>query len=334
MSNQNFATAREVVTALSSLNLAVDIDVVKAISRSCREIFLNHLSIAITNPDAQEKANSAQIIKAFVKAGDPECIDVLRTILNGKAISVDLVLQAMQPYPIRFVSAIDAASNPKHPRQEEAKDFIDHCFTLAESVSAQSRDTTPQTNSTKLDCCAPVEPASKFTAPEPLTERLSPSAKTDRKFRSKHVYGSAYALCFNAGEWDGRPGVMVDAAAADGTKSYDWDNAIHLWLNESELGAVLAVFRRWRKGVELSGHGAQNDKSFTIEFQGQHFFAKVSARKANSHPVRAVRILSGDATAVSILVLQQLAASYPDIPLPEVLSSIRATHQFDESVTA
>lgn len=334
MSNQNFATAREVVTALSSLNLAVDIDVIKAISRNCREVFLNHLSIAIVNPDVQEKTNSTQIIKAFVKAVDPECIDVLRTILNGKAISADLVLQAMQASPLRFASAIDVASSPHHPRQEEAKAFIDQCFTLAESVSALSQSPAPQTNPTKLELCAPGEPSSKVTAPEPSTEQLPPSAKTDKKFRSKHVYGSGYALCFNAGEWDGRPGVMVDAAAANGTKSFDWDNAIHLWLNVNELGAVLAVFRRWRKGVELSGHGAQNDKAFTIEFQGQHFFAKVSARKATSHPVRAVRILSGDATAVSILVLQQLAASYPDIPLPEVLSSIRATHQFDESVTA
>lgn len=67
MSNQNFATAREVVTALSSLNLAVDIDVVKAISRSCREIFLNHLSIAITNPDAQEKPTQRKSSKRLLR---------------------------------------------------------------------------------------------------------------------------------------------------------------------------------------------------------------------------------------------------------------------------
>lgn len=334
MSNQNIATARDVVTALSSLGLVVEIDVIKAISRNCREVFLNHLSVAIAGQSDNEKANSTHVIKAFVNVADPEGLDVLRTIMRGKVISADSVLQAMQSFPLRFASAIDVASDPRHPRHEEAKAFIDQCFALSESASDQSQCADAKVDP-KPDGGPPsVEPPSMITAPEPTSLRFPPPAKTDKKFRSKHVYGSGYALCFNAGEWDGRPGVMVDAAVANGTKSYDWDNAIHLWLNENELGAVLAVFRRWRKGVELSGHGAQNDKAFSIEFQGQHFFAKVSARKAPSHPVRAVKILSGDATAVSILVLQQLAASYPDIPLPEVLSSIRATHQLDESVTA
>ena len=71
---------------------------------------------------------------------------------------------------------------------------------------------------------------------------------------------------------------MVDAAVSTGPKSYDWKNAVHVWLDVNEVGAVLAVFRRWRKGIEFGAHGSQNDKSFSIEFQGQHFFAKVSAK--------------------------------------------------------
>lgn len=38
------------------------------------------------------------------------------------------------------------------------------------------------------------------------------------------------------------------------------------------------------EGVEFSAHGAQNDKGFAIEFQGQHFFAKVTAKKARPVP--------------------------------------------------
>ena len=124
---------------------------------------------------------------------------------------------------------------------------------------------------------------------------------------------------------------MVDAAVSSGTKSYDWKNALHIWLDINEVGAVLAVFRRWRKGIEFNAHGAANDKSFAIEFQGQHFYAKVQSRKSSSHPTRAVKILPTDATEVSILFLTQLADSYPAIPLNELLATVRATHQIGDA---
>ncbi len=127
---------------------------------------------------------------------------------------------------------------------------------------------------------------------------------------------------------------MVDAAMQTGPKTYDWKNAVHVWLDINEVGAVLAVFRRWRKGVEFSAHGAQNDKGFSIEFQGQHFFAKVTAKKASSGAVRAVKILPSDAMSVSILFLTQLAESYPMIPLNELLATVRATHQIEDAAAA
>ena len=141
-------------------------------------------------------------------------------------------------------------------------------------------------------------------------------------------------LCFNATEWEGKPGVMVDAAVSNGPKSYDWKNAVHVWLDTNEVGAVLAVFRRWRKGIEFAAHGSQNDKGFAIEFQGQHFYAKVTAKKMGQHPTRAVKIMPTDATAVSILFLTQLAESYPAIPLNELLATVRATHQINDAAAA
>ena len=127
---------------------------------------------------------------------------------------------------------------------------------------------------------------------------------------------------------------MVDAAVSNGPKSYDWKNAVHVWLDTNEVGAVLAVFRRWRKGIEFAAHGSQNDKGFAIEFQGQHFYAKVTAKKMGQHPTRAVKIMPTDATAVSILFLTQLAESYPAIPLNELLATVRATHQINDAAAA
>ena len=127
---------------------------------------------------------------------------------------------------------------------------------------------------------------------------------------------------------------MVDAAVSDGPKSYDWRNASHIWLDTNEVGAVLAVFRRWRKSIEFAAHGSQNDKAFSLEFQGQHFYAKLSVKKAGNHPTRAVKIMPPDATAVSILFLTQLAESYPAIPLNELLATVRATHQLGDANAA
>src|SRR5574337_900182 len=248
--------------------------------------------------------------------------------------TIDMVVPLARTVPIRFVSAIEAASDPTHSRHDDAKAYLSSVFPPGErpapapSPAANLAPEAPP-HSTQSEPPQEAEPAAN--------ERPTgaPSEVQDgKKHHSCHVYGSGYALCFNAGVWDGKPGVMVDAAVATGAKAYDWKNATHIWLDTNEVGAVLAVFRRWSKAVEFSSHGAQNDKSFSIEFQGQHFFAKVSARKASSHPVRAVKIMPADATAVSILFLTQLAESYPNIPLNELLATVRATHHLSDDAAA
>ena len=127
---------------------------------------------------------------------------------------------------------------------------------------------------------------------------------------------------------------MVDAAAILGPRNYDWNKALHLWLDINEVGAVIAVLRRWRDSVELSGHGQNNDKSFFIQYQQEHFFAKVSQRKAGAGIVRGVKIIPRDAAAICILLLKLLSAEYPTIPLEEILATVRATHRLSNAATA
>ena len=47
--------------------------------------------------------------------------------------------------------------------------------------------------------------------------------------------------------------------------------------------------------------------------------------------MRAVKILSGDATAVSILFLKQLGKAYKGIPMTDLLATVRATQCLDNA---
>lgn len=305
-----FSTTREVAAAIASLGYQPSAATLDTISRTCREEFLEHLSRCISAQDSDE--SSKKFISNLLRCLSPDSLNRLKAIVP--TIQPSQVVPLARQTPARLLSAIDAAADSAHVRHGEAIAFLQAKF--APEAAAANTD----------------EPTQESTGPRPHARTNTPTPKPQGKqYHSCHVYGANYALCFNATDRDGTPGVMVDAAVSNGPKSYDWKNAIHIWLTTNEVGAVLAVFRRWRKSVELGSHGPQNDKSFSIEFQGAHFYVKVAARKEPGEPVRAVKILPTDATAVSILFLTQLANSYPAIPLNELLATVRATHQSSDA---
>ena len=342
MTTTNFATARDVTTALSSLGFQPSVETIQTIQRNCREQFLNHLSKCITGQDAE--GNSKKVIGSLLRCLSPDALNRLNQITPN--VTADRIVPVALKAPTKLLSAIEAASNPEHERHIDAKSFLTSVFSPVDQeeaapADAASTESAPQQSPLNAPSQSRGERSHGDDRPTedsaPLNRsRPQPAAQGagDKKFHSCHVYGSGYALCFNATEWDGKPGVMVDAAVSTGPKSYDWKNAVHVWLDTNEVGAVLAVFRRWRKGIEFAAHGSQNDKAFSIEFQGQHFFAKVTVKKAGNHPARAVKIMPTDATAVSILFLTQLAESYPAIPLNELLATVRATHQINDAAAA
>jgi hypothetical protein len=296
------ATASEVRTAISALGFEITQDALAAISITCREFFLEHLSKCAALADKDGK--SLKFIGAMIRCLSPKAVAQIKALYPG--VSIEAVARIAASTPNKLLSAVEAASGAAGVRHNEAKSFLDSSF----SDKASS----------------PMLPATELASTDkpPRTEKESGSA--ENPYCSVHVYGASYALCFNAGKRDGQQGVMVDAAAQAGPKSYDWQNAIHLWLDINEVLAVLAVLRRWRCSIELTNHGAQNDKSFSLEFQDRHFFAKVVAKKAPSHPARAVKILPKDASAVAILFLSQIGKNFPTIPLNELLATARAAH--------
>lgn len=316
----NFATARDVSAALITLGYQASGETIGAISRNCRVEFLDALSRCITDNDPD--AVGRKLIDTLMRSLAPASVKKLQTIVP--TATIDMIVPVARTVPTRFLSAIDAANEEGHARQEDAKAYLRSIFEAPAPADAPPSPPPAATGTAQANTSAPaqVAPSTRSAPSQPPA-----AAAKDAKYKSVHVYGGSYALCFNAGEWKGELGVMVDAAASSGPKTYDWDNALHIWLDLNEVGAVLAVFRRYRKGIEFRAHGAQNDKAFSIEFQDTHFFAKASSSKAAQHPTRAVKILPTDATAVSLLFMQQLVDAYPAIPAAELLATVRATHQ-------
>lgn len=318
----HLATAKEVAAAIASLGYQASSETLGAISRNCRDQFLTHLSNCITDNDPG--AVSRKAVDGLLRGLSPDSVNKLKAVVPDATI--DMIVPIALKAPAKFLSAIEAASTPEHPRHADAKDFLTAAFVATPAEAVADQPAAPS--------AAVATPGARAESQAPAPASAQPASNDTKAFRSVHVYGGSYALCFNAGEWEGKPGIMVDAAVSSGPKTYDWKRAAHIWLNVNEIGAALAVFRRWRKGVEFAAHGAQNDKVFSIEFQGQHFYAKVVAKKAEEHPTRAVKILPTDATAVSVLFLHQLAAAYPAIPLAELMATVRATHQMDNANAA
>lgn len=312
-----FSTINEVVAAITSLGLSAEVPSLLAISRHCKGEFLACLSLCVEQHD--QEGRNKRFIQGLLKAIHSQTLAQLQEYVPEATI--DTITMAAMKGPVRLMSAIEAARDDSNPRQKEALAFL-RSIPLCPTPAA-APEQTPSPHSTPPSGTENVSPMPAVAL------RPAPDATPTKKYDSYTVYGSSFALCFNATEWNSIPGIMIDAAVQKGG-SYDWKTAIHVWLSPVEVASSVAVFRRWIKEAKFDAHGAQNDKSFALEFQGSHYFAKVSA-KVDSGKVRAVKISSADATGVSILFLRQLGAAYKGIPLTELLATVRATHQIDNA---
>lgn len=318
---QNLATVRDITAALTSLQLtATPVATLTAIAKTCREDFLSALAACVSGKDADgtERQKLCYILECTSEA----TIARLRTI--GCTLPVEELAYLARKIPKRFLSAVAAASDPANPSASEARAFLGRLVRNPPSAAARAATGAPPAP-------APAEPAqaSAPTANEaPVAEQAGQRQKA-KEHRSVHVYGSKFALCFNAvAGQDGVPGIMVDAAVVTATaRIYDWRNAVHLMLDAREVGAVLAVFRRWRKAVEFTAHGRMNEKAFSIERQDGHVYCKVSAKLDGGQGVRGVQIQPLDATKVALLFTEQLLLASPGLPPAEVLATVRAAHQ-------
>lgn len=344
MNTQTITSANQVAEALTSLKLDMPSrDALAAISRVCREDFLADITTCREGRDGDGAARS-RLERIIGCTAEKTCAAVASLNLS---LTLDDLVNVARKIPVRFLSAVAAATDASSPRRNEARQYL-------EGIAVSKPWATPVAPVPALPPEAPMAQSGKVqdspppAMPEPppyeaanaAPQRADPAARrpaqqgssrdqsgeASRNYRSAHVYGSGYALCFNAvtGQ-DGVPGVMVDAAASAGPKAYDWAGAIHIMLDVREVACVLAVFRNWRRGVEFNAHGRNNDKSFAIERQGAHYYCKVSAkRQGGEGGMRGVRILPVDAHKVAMLFLEQLLLAYPSLPPSEVIALARS----------
>jgi len=317
----SLATARDIGAALIAIKLEVPpMATLGAIAKTVRTEFLDDLSSCVAGSDSDGAARVR--LGHMLTCVSEQTIDQLKSL--GIFATLEDLAYVSRSLPVRFISAVGVAADAANPRQKEAKGFLDGLFAKKPwaAKAAANGPRQPQRVS------APSQPAARATtapaaAPTPASSTVT--AEREHNFRSAHVYGASFALCFNAvPHSDGSPGVMVDAAASCGPRTYDWPNAIHIMLDVREVTCALAVFRNWRKGVEFSAHGKMNDKSFVLERQGNFFFCKVAAKNFG---VRAVKILPVDAHKVAMLFLEQLLLAYPGLPSQEIIAMARTINE-------
>lgn len=140
----------------------------------------------------------------------------------------------------------------------------------------------------------------------------------DRKFTSIHLYGGKAALCFSPDETrkGTSPTVRVEAAKASGPRQYDWSTKASFQLTVSELPLVFGVLYGLMPLVELSGHGAENEKSMSIEDQGGKFFFSLRVRGGT---VYAIPSPAKDAYPIMTMLLEQMQKNAPGLPTAQII---------------
>lgn len=169
-------------------------------------------------------------------------------------------------------------------------------------------------------------------------ESLHPQAKDDNdplpeendsvengSFKSAHVYGGGFALCFNACMTkQGIPSISLDAgvenqrgnvSGSQNKRTYNWANKITVQFTARELHLVYAVMMGYMDNFQGAGHGTNNEKWFTLKKQTGRVFVSVNSR---GKPARGVPIKAGDICPVISLLVHQLLAGSPHLTLDQL----------------
>jgi hypothetical protein len=305
---------KDVHAALQTLGLTATTDVLRTLSATCRDAFLGKLTLAIDGDQ-----NSISQLEAMLGCFSADFRSQLAAC--GHSPAADLFAGVAANSPRRLLSAVAAAQEKSHAGHAAAKSYLDSAFG---SVPPPPPPPIPA-ESTRSDTPPSAQRPAPSTAP-PASAESQEQHESPRPFSSCHIYGSTYALCFNATAWNGEPGVMLDAAVSIAPKIYDWNNAVHFWINLNEVAGVLAVLRRFSAEITFAAHGSRNEKSFSIVRQDNGYYAKVTCKGETHHPIRGAKILPGQITQLSMLFLQVLLAGYPGIPAKEVIATVRSAY--------
>lgn len=285
--------------------------------------------------DAANQAPNAEARLKYLKALITACAPLTRDTIGALGFAMpDLgaLIDLSKQEGHLFAGAVRGmkAENPDPASLEAARNYLKRtlrtiCQPLPTSNEAPTR--APQPPSAPQAETRPAQPtASGLRNPDPPNnvaqlprreQNNAPAATGEaegngRKFLSFHLYGGKAAMCFslNTTRKGNFPTVQIEAAAAKGEKVYDWDKKVSFQLTIAELPLVFGVLFGFLSRVELSGHGATNDKSLTIEDQGNKFFMSMRVRGGGTF---ALPVLPKDTYAIMAMIFGQMKANNPEL---------------------
>lgn len=151
------------------------------------------------------------------------------------------------------------------------------------------------------------------------------TTQSERDYFSVKVYGKKAALSFEADQTAGGIfTVAIHAAsmlASNRKNSANWSDKIIIQLTAAELPIVTSVFLGFSAHCKFSNHGKENNKGFSIENQGAHFFVKVFQPGS----LKAVRVTPPDVFHVVTFCLRQLRKSKPWMSCTDIINTLRLT---------
>jgi hypothetical protein len=112
----------------------------------------------------------------------------------------------------------------------------------------------------------------------------------------------------------------LDAALANGVRSYDWQHKLRIQLTVDELPVILSVLLSHRANCEFLNHGTENNKGFSVSNQKTKFFWRVFAGR---EAVRAVPMEPEDAFQVAALLMSQLKRQWPEMSASDLAGLVR-----------
>lgn len=134
--------------------------------------------------------------------------------------------------------------------------------------------------------------------------------QTTQYNRQHHVYGKKSALTFEANVTRGGVATInIDAAAANGERSYDWANKLIIQVTASEMPVVAAVMLGLLPECDYQNYGENNNKGFAIQRQDKGYFVRMFTKGAN----HAVPVGPEDAFYVAGILVEQLQKQHPAI---------------------
>lgn len=171
---------------------------------------------------------------------------------------------------------------------------------------------------------AEIDAASRECTP---TSGLA-EAEEVKTYTNRHVYGGKVAVCFQSDKTKtGDHTIRIEAAEATTIRSFNWADKIAIQLSTRELPGVLATFLQLQGKFDGKGHGAQNDKWFTLENQPGKLFISVNTKGKTA---RSIPIGPGDCFGVVTLLMEQMLKNTPFLTADNLLSLIQRTAKMSQ----